>query len=182
MRNDPAPHLQRAAQRATEALRRELEIVAQPISDTIGRTLIKTTAENIPGRLGFRASVRSPYFWSEILNSGARRYEARPGKWLAWYREPKAQDPRLGGTYFRDYADARRAKLRLPYETFRRHIAEGKLVLRKVRDRVPPTHFVNKAVQKARPEVRRIHSEMARGMFTDVLKKNRTRALVRVRF
>ncbi len=103
---------------------------------TVSRTLkkgLKARRQSGATARKVRVVINTGYFWAEWYHDGRKAIEAKPGKWLAFWRDvPKAEDPRLTGGHFpKTKSEVRKLREVMSDSAFKAAVKSGRLELRK---------------------------------------------------
>lgn len=74
--------------------------------------------------------VEVPFYWALYYHDGRGSIKARPGKYLAFFKNPE-RDPRIQGGYPVRAADVRSLRDAISKSEFRRLVDSGELILAK---------------------------------------------------
>lgn len=167
-----ASFVDRRIARETESLgdlfMRTISSEAGAVSETLARTFLKGPVITSGGVR--RVRVRSPFFWSSILDQGRGPISKSSG-FLVYFRNPLQDDPRLQGGYHRTLTQARAARLRISAEEFSRLREDGSLIARRSVGPVQPSNFVARSKRRFRSEGKERFKSTARSAILNELRK-----------
>lgn len=119
-----------------------------PHSTTLAETMLRTPVTKLG--TGYKTEIRSPFFWSTIIDKGRGTVVPKRGKRLVWFRDPLREDPRIAGGYHKTFSQADNTKLNIGKEAFKSLRASGRIIVAKKSGPVPPSNFVQRAARHSK--------------------------------